>query len=101
MAKTSKIQKNNRRRVLVERYAERRAELLAIIKDPEASYEAKREAYQELDKRRRDASATRVRNRCGRCGRPRAHLRKFGMCRICVRELAHRGELPGVRKASW
>ena len=40
-------------------------------------------------------------NRCGRCGRPRAYLRKFGMCRICVRELAHKGELPGVRKASW
>ncbi len=40
-------------------------------------------------------------NRCGRCGRPRAYLRKFGMCRLCVRELAHRGELPGVRKASW
>ncbi len=40
-------------------------------------------------------------NRCRRCGRPRAYLRKFGMCRICVRELAHRGELPGVRKGSW
>jgi small subunit ribosomal protein S14 len=40
-------------------------------------------------------------NRCKRCGRPRAYLRKFGMCRICVRELASRGELPGVRKASW
>jgi len=40
-------------------------------------------------------------SRCGRCGRSRAYLRKFGMCRICVRELAHKGELPGVRKASW
>ena len=40
-------------------------------------------------------------NRCRRCGRPRAYLRKFGMCRLCVRQLAHRGELPGVRKASW
>ena len=40
-------------------------------------------------------------NRCGRCGRPRAYMRKFGMCRLCVRQLAHRGELPGVRKASW
>jgi small subunit ribosomal protein S14 len=40
-------------------------------------------------------------NRCRRCGRPRGYLRKFGMCRICVRELAHKGELPGVRKASW
>ena len=40
-------------------------------------------------------------NRCRRCGRPRAYMRKFGMCRICFRELAHKGELPGVRKASW
>ena len=40
-------------------------------------------------------------NRCRRCGRPRAYMRKFGMCRVCVRELAHRGELPGIRKASW
>ena len=44
---------------------------------------------------------SRAYNRCGRCGRPRAYRRKFGMCRICVRELAHKGELPGVRKASW
>ncbi|HEX9856596.1 MAG TPA: 30S ribosomal protein S14 [Acidimicrobiia bacterium] len=101
MAKTSKINKNDDRKVVVDRYAKRRAELVQVIKDPEASYEAKREAYQEIDKRSRDASGTRLRNRCGRCGRPRAHLRKFGMCRICVRELAHQGELPGVRKASW
>ena len=40
-------------------------------------------------------------NRCRRCGRPRAYMRKFGMCRLCVRQLAHRGDLPGVRKASW
>ena len=101
MAKKSKIAKNQVRRQLADRYAERRAELTAIIKDPDATYEDKREAYQELAKRRRDMSPVRHRNRCGRCGRPRAHLRKFGMCRICVRELAHQGELPGVRKASW
>jgi small subunit ribosomal protein S14 len=101
MAKKSKIAKHEVRREVVDRHAERRTELTEIVKDPEASYEAKREAYQEIAKRRRDASSTRHRNRCGRCGRPRAHLRKFGMCRICVRELAHRGELPGVRKASW
>ena len=101
MAKKSKIAKNERRAELAARYAERRGELKAVINDPETSYEDKREAYQELQKRSRDASATRGRRRCGRCGRPRAHLRKFGMCRICVRELAHLGELPGVRKASW
>jgi small subunit ribosomal protein S14 len=95
------INKNNKREALQDFYRERRAELTAIVKDPEATYEAKREAQQELAKRRRDASPTRHRNRCGRCGRPRAHLRKFNMCRLCVRQLAHRGELPGVRKASW
>ena len=101
MAKKSMIAKNKRRQELAAVYSDRRAELKAIINDPGTSYEDKREAYQEIAKRRRDASATRSRMRCGRCGRPRAHLRKFGMCRICVRELAHRGELPGVRKASW
>ncbi|HSQ37047.1 MAG TPA: type Z 30S ribosomal protein S14 [Acidimicrobiia bacterium] len=45
--------------------------------------------------------SVRAYTRCGRCGRPRAYLRQFGMCRICMRELAHRGELPGVRKAAW
>ena len=65
MAKKSKIAKNNQAQVLVARYADRRAELTAIIKDPEASYEDKREAYQKLAKMPRDASATRYRNRCG------------------------------------
>lgn len=101
MAKTSKIAKNNKRKVLVERYAERRAELIKIIKDPDASYADKREAYAKIAKMPRDASATRYRNRCNVSGRPRAYFRKFGLSRIAVREMAHRGELPGIRKASW
>jgi len=101
MAKTSKIAKNNRRKVLIERYAERRAELVTIIKDPEASYEDKREAYAKIAKMPRDASATRYRNRCNVSGRPRAYFRKFGLSRIALRDMAHRRELPGVRKASW
>jgi small subunit ribosomal protein S14 len=101
MAKKSKIVKNNRRKELIERYRDRRAELTAIIKDPETSYEEKREAYQALAKMPRDSSATRYRNRCGVSGRPRGYFRKFGMSRIAVRQLAHNGELPGVRKASW
>lgn len=101
MAKTSKIAKNNKRKVLIDRYAERRAELIKIIKDPEASYEDKREAYAKIAKMPRDASATRYRNRCNVSGRPRAYFRKFGLSRIAVRDMAHRGELPGVRKASW
>lgn len=100
MAKTSKIAKNERRKEIVERYAERRAELLTVIKDPEASLDAKREAYKSIAKMPRDASPVRYRNRCGVSGRPRGYLRKFGMSRIAVRELAHRGELPGIKKAS-
>ncbi len=101
MAKKSKIVKNERRKVLVERYAARRAELLAVIKDPETSYEAKREAYRRIARLPRDSSPTRYRNRCGVSGRARGYFRKFGMSRIALRDLAHRGELPGVRKASW
>lgn len=101
MAKKSKIAKNDQRREIVDRYAERRAALVAVIKDPNADYADKREAYQKLGKMPRDASATRYRNRCGITGRPRAYYRKFGMSRSALRNLAHNGELPGVRKASW
>jgi len=101
MAKTSKIVKNNKRKEIIDRYAERRAVLIKIIKDPEASYADKREAYAKIAKMPRDASATRYRNRCNVSGRPRAYFRKFGLSRIAMRNMAHRGELPGVRKASW
>lgn len=101
MAKTSKIAKNNKRKVLIERYADRRAELIKIIKDTDTSYADKREAYAAIAKMPRDASATRYRNRCAASGRPRGYFRKFGLSRIAVREMAHRGELPGIRKASW
>jgi small subunit ribosomal protein S14 len=101
MAKTSKIVKNNKRKVIIDRYAERRAELIIIIKNPEASYEDKREAYAKIAKMPRDASATRYRNRCAVSGRPRGYFRKFGLSRIALRSMAHLGELPGIRKASW
>lgn len=101
MAKTSKIAKNNKRKEIITRYAERRAELLVVIKDPEASYEEKREAYATIAKMPRDASATRYRNRCAVSGRPRGYYRKFGISRIALRDMAHLGELPGIRKASW
>ncbi len=101
MAKKSKIAKNQKRKIIADRYQARRAELIAVIKDPDASYEAKREAYQAIAKMPRDASRTRYRNRCQVTGRPRGYFRKFGMSRIALRDLAHEGELPGVRKASW
>ncbi|MBJ8344095.1 30S ribosomal protein S14 [Antrihabitans sp. YC2-6] len=101
MAKKSKIARNEQRKIIVARYAERRAELKDIVRRP-ASGEAEKAAAQvALHKLPRDASPVRLRNRDAADGRPRGHLRKFGLSRIRVRELAHRGELPGVRKSSW
>ena len=101
MAKKSKIAKNEQRKEIVARYAERRAELKAIIKSPNTSDEDRAEAQYELNRQPRDASPVRVRNRDAADGRPRGYLRKFGLSRVRVREMAHRGEFPGVRKSSW
>ncbi|MGB3229604.1 MAG: 30S ribosomal protein S14 [Mycobacterium sp.] len=101
MAKSSKIAKNEQRRVIVARYAERRAELKRIIKSPSTTPEARVAAQAELARQPRDASAVRVRNRDAADGRPRGYLRKFGLSRVRVRELVHEGQLPGVRKSSW
>lgn len=101
MAKKSKIAKNEQRKEIVARYAERRAELKAIIKSPNTYDEDRAEAQYELNRQPRDASPVRVRNRDAADGRPRGYLRKFGLSRVRVREMAHRGELPGVRKSSW
>ena len=101
MAKKSKIVKNERRREIVARYAERRAELKAIICSPASTVDERTAAQAKLARQPRDASPVRVRNRDAVDGRPRGHLRKFGLSRVRVRELAHEGHLPGVRKASW
>jgi small subunit ribosomal protein S14 len=101
MAKTSKIVKNNKREVAVNQFYDRRQELLKIIKNPETSYDQKRDAQRKIAKMPRDASATRHRNRCQVTGRPRGTLRKFGMSRNTFRDLALKGELPGIKKASW
>ncbi|MFF2504067.1 30S ribosomal protein S14 [Streptomyces sp. NPDC058067] len=101
MAKKSKIAKNERRRLVVARYAARRAVLKAIISSPRTSEDERAVAQRELSGQPRDASATRVRNRDSVDGRPRGHLRAFGLSRIRVREMAHAGELPGVTKSSW
>ncbi|GAA4196201.1 30S ribosomal protein S14 [Streptosporangium oxazolinicum] len=99
MAKKSKIAANERRKLLVARHAKRRAELKEIIRT--GTPDERTQAARELSRQPRDASATRVRNRDSTDGRPRGHLRKFGLSRIRFRELAHRGELPGVTKSSW
>mgnify|MGYP001187676191 CR=1 FL=1 len=89
MAKKSLIVKNEQRREVVERYREIREEL------------KKKGDYQALSKLPRNASPTRLRNRDSLDGRPRGYMRKFGLSRLSFRELAHKGELPGVKKASW
>jgi small subunit ribosomal protein S14 len=101
MAKTSKIAANERRRQVVARYAERRAELKDTIRSPQSTPQQKAAAVSALQAMPRDASATRIRNRDAADGRPRGYLRAFGLSRIRLREMAHRGELPGVRKSSW
>lgn len=101
MAKKSKIARNELRREVVERYAARRAELKKIIVDPTLDWEQRRAAQVELMRQPRNASATRLRNRDAVDGRPRGYLRKVGVSRVRFREMAHRGELPGIKKASW
>ncbi|MBE7699829.1 30S ribosomal protein S14 [Oerskovia sp. Sa1BUA8] len=101
MAKKSKIARNEQREVIVARYAQRRAELKKIIASPRATDAEKDAAAAELRAQPRDASATRLRNRDVVDGRPRAYNRRFGLSRIRLRDMAHRGELPGVTKSSW
>ncbi|MER5201911.1 30S ribosomal protein S14 [Streptomyces sp. NPDC002825] len=101
MAKRSKIARNERRKTVVARHAERRAELKEIIRRPATPAAEREAAVRELSRQPRDASATRLRNRDAVDGRPRGHLRKFGLSRVRLRQQAHAGFLPGVRKASW
>jgi small subunit ribosomal protein S14 len=101
MAKKSKIAKNERRKAIVARYAARRAELKALIRSPHTPEDQRAAAQRELRRQPRDASATRIRNRDSVDGRPRGHLRAFGLSRINLRQQAHAGYLPGVRKSSW
>lgn len=101
MAKKSMMAKNRKRQRLVEVYREKRAELKAIWTDTSRSPEEREEAFKRLNRLPRDSSPTRVRNRCALTGRPRAYYRKFGLSRIALRDLARRGELPGVTKSSW
>jgi small subunit ribosomal protein S14 len=101
VAKKSKIAQTKRIAKLVAQYRDQRAELVALIKNPETSPEDRAEAYRKIRKMPRDASASRYRNRCDVTGRPRAYMRKFRMSRISFRDLALEGKLPGVTKSSW
>lgn len=101
MAKKSKIARDRQRREIVARYAERRAELKQIISSVRSTDAQRDDAVAELARQPRDASATRVRNRDAVDGRPRGHLRAFGLSRVRMRQMALAGQLPGVRKSSW
>jgi len=101
MAKTSSIEKNKRRRNMVSRYAERRAELKRIAKDTDLSLEERFQARLKLAELPRNSSAVRVRNRCEVTGRPRGYYRKLKVSRIALRELGSAGLIPGLVKSSW
>jgi small subunit ribosomal protein S14 len=101
MAKTSLIQREAKREALVAKYAKKRAELTAIIDDAKRSDEERYVARLELQKLPRNSNPTRLRNRCNLTGRPRGTFRKFGLARNKIRELAFKGDIPGVIKASW
>ena len=101
MAKKSMLMRQKRREVAVAKYAKRRAELKELIRDPKTSEDDKMAAQAALQKLPRDANPVRLRNRCALTGRPHGYYRKFGLSRTKVRETTMRGEIPGLRKASW
>ncbi|MES9870964.1 MAG: 30S ribosomal protein S14 [Sedimenticola sp.] len=101
MAKKSMLAREAKRAKAVAKYANKRAELKAIINNPESTTEQVDEAVLKLQKMPRDASASRQQRRCRASGRPHAVYRKFGLCRNKLREAAMRGDVPGLVKASW
>lgn len=101
MAKVALTNRDQKRRRTVKKFAARRAELMAIISNQKLSPEDRYEARLRLQKLPRDASPVRLRNRCALTGRPRGVYRKFGLGRGKLRDIAMRGEIPGVIKASW
>ena len=101
MAKTSLIEREKKRVALVKKYAAKRADLQAIIDDQSRSEEERYQARLKIQQLPRNANPTRLRNRCELTGRPRGTFRKFGLARNKLREIAMRGEVPGMTKASW
>ncbi|PTD95414.1 30S ribosomal protein S14 [Pseudothauera lacus] len=101
MAKLALINREEKRRKLVAKFAAKRAALVAQINDSKLSEEERMAARLQLQQLPRNANPTRTRNRCSLTGRPRGVYRKFGLCRNKLREIAFRGEVPGMTKASW
>ena len=101
MAKLSLINRDQKRRALVKKYAKKREALEAILSNAKASEEVRYAARLKIQQLPRNANPTRLRNRCALTGRPRGYFRKFGLARNKLREYAMRGEVPGIVKASW
>jgi len=101
MSKLSLVNREQKRRKAVKKFAAKREELLAIMNNQRVPAEERYEARLKLQQLPRNASPVRLRNRCALTGRPRGVFRKFGLGRAKVREIAMRGEIPGVIKASW
>ena len=101
MAKLSQVLRDQRRIKLIEKYAEKRAELRKRLNDPNVSIEEKFEIQEAFAKLPRNSCPTRLNRRCSVSGRSHAYYRKFDISRIALRELALAGQLPGVRKSSW
>ncbi len=101
MAKKSQINRDNKRKALIGKYADRRAELRKRLNDPEVSYEEKLSIQEAFAKMPRNSCSTRLNRRCLISGRSRSYYRKFGISRIALRELSLAGQLPGMRKSSW
>ena len=101
MAKVCMIERDKKRAKMVDKYAEKRAALKAIIKNRDNSPEKRFQAVLDLNDLPRNSAATRKRNRCALTGRPRGYHRKFSLSRNMIRELGSKGELPGVVKSSW
>lgn len=101
MAKKSAVERDKKRRNLVDKYAAKRAELKAMAKDPDLSIEERFAARLKLAELPRNSAPNRTRNRCEITGRPRGYYRKLRMSRIALRELSSLGMVPGVVKSSW
>ena len=101
MAKTNMVERERRREKIVKQYAVKRAQLKELIRSPRTSPEERAAAQAKFQAMPRDASSSRLRNRCAITGRSRGVYRKFGLSRVKIREVAFRGEIPGLSKASW
>lgn len=101
MAKVSMVEREKKRAKLVKKYAAKRAAIKEQMKNPELGMEELEALVVQLQKLPRDSSPVRKRNRCNITGRPHGYYRKFGLARNKLREAAMRGDIPGLRKASW